>query len=151
MFWHGQHSPFATVASNLAHGCCSNPSGLNHVCMILVALFSFQRTPRSSFLSVALLLLVKFLDVPFMYAFVALLRRASLRPKITSRPNLHESILSCLATKSLRKLLFSGNINQYPNAFPEAFASWVSFYIISLSCFYVKHFLILFFVVLIKL
>ncbi|MBO6245847.1 MAG: hypothetical protein J6N55_06145, partial [Anaerovibrio sp.] len=41
-------------------------SGLNHVCMILVALFSFQRTPHSFFSS------------------VALLRRASLRPKITS-------------------------------------------------------------------
>ena len=101
----------------------TNPSGLNHVCMILVALFSFQRTPHSSFLSVALLLLVKFLDVPFMYAFVALLRRASLQPKITSCSNLHESILSCFATNSLRELLFSGNINQYPNAFPEAFAS----------------------------
>ena len=94
-------------------------SGLNHVCMIPVALFSFQRTPHSSFLSVALLLLVKFLDVPFMYAFVALLRRASLRPKITSRPNLHESILSCLATKSLRELLFSRNINQYPPRFSQ--------------------------------
>ncbi|WP_407398419.1 hypothetical protein, partial [Anaerovibrio sp.] len=51
-------------------------SGLNHVCMILVALFSFQRTPHSSFLSVALLLLAKLLDVP---VFVRLRRFAASR------------------------------------------------------------------------
>ena len=54
----------------------TNSSGLNHVCMIPVAVFSFQRTPHSFFSSIALLLLAKFLDVP---VYVRLRRFAASR------------------------------------------------------------------------